>query len=490
MIAAAKTAEPGMSNEVARSSTILLSDASRGLRPPASFGGAAWLVRILDTLALLVITQVCLSLRTGVWDYAMMAEPRLWGIWAALVTCLYLGDCYRFDGHLPGWSVPVRTVVVTLIAGLMIGMGIYLLGPSVTAGGYTVLSRSVLVPAFLLLSVTLGAHRWIIQRCLRAGAQRARWLVLGASRSEALAHLYRTWQARRSVGDMSILVSEPSVAEPFPVAGQWNELESALQQPWTGILLTGGWDLPDPMIERLMVARLNGVRIYDLGDYYERFWHKLPVYHLDHGWLALTSGFALLHDQMSARVKRACDLLVAGTMMIIGLPFMFGIYCAVRLTSKGPGFFTQPRVGIGGKVFTCYKFRSMVIGSDMGNMYTAAKDSRITPIGAMMRKTRIDELPQLWNVLRGDMSFIGPRAEWIKCVANYEHAIPFYHLRHLVRPGLTGWAQVNYPYGASVDDAREKLEYDLYYLKNHSLRLDLVILLRTVRVVLFGQGAR
>lgn len=473
------------------SAPIPLNDLSHGLDSPTSFTGGAWLVRGLDTIAVLVIFQVCLSLRTGVWDLGAVLDFRLWSIWSALVVCLYLSDCYQFDGHLPGLHLPVRTMIVTLIAGLLVGMGAYLLGPAaMLASGRTVLSRSILIPAFPLLALVLGTTRWLVQRRLRAGAQSSRWLVLGASRSEALAHLFRTWQSAGSSGEMSILVSDSSVTEPFPVAGQWGELEKRLEQPWTGIILTGGWDLPGQVIERLMIARLTGVRMYDLGDYYERFWHKLPVYHLDNGWLTLTSGFALLHDPLSARVKRAGDLLVAGSMLAIGLPFMLAIYGLVRLTSRGPGFFSQPRIGVGGRVFTCYKFRSMVVGSDAGNMYTASNDSRITMIGAILRKTRFDELPQLWNVLRGDMSFIGPRAEWSKCVADYEKVIPFYHLRHLVRPGLTGWAQVNYPYGASVDDAREKLEYDLYYLKNQSLLLDFIILLRTIRVVLLGKGAR
>jgi exopolysaccharide biosynthesis polyprenyl glycosylphosphotransferase len=474
-----------------KSAPIPLHERAEGLEAPASFAGGSWLVLVLDAIIVLVIFQVCLSLRTGVWDLGAVMDVRLWGIWSALVTGLYLSDCYQFDRHFPGLHLPVRTIIVTLVTGLLVGLGAYLLGPAaMMASGYTVLSRSILIPAFPLLAVIIAVTRWMIQRRLRAGAMGSRWLVLGASRSEALAHLYRTWQKGGCGGEMRILVSDCTISEPFPLAGQWSALAQMLERPWTGIILTGGWQLPGEVIERLMIARLTGVRIFDLGDYYERFLHKLPIYHLDHGWLTLTSGFDLLHDRLSVRVKRVGDLLVAGSMLVMGLPFMIGIYSVVRLTSRGPGFFTQPRVGIGGRVFTCYKFRSMVIGSDAGNMYTAANDPRITAIGAIMRRTRFDELPQLWNVLRGDMSFIGPRAEWSKCVVDYEKVIPFYHLRHLVRPGLTGWAQVNYPYGASIDDAREKLEYDLYYLKNQSLLLDVIILLRTVRVVLQGKGAR
>jgi lipopolysaccharide/colanic/teichoic acid biosynthesis glycosyltransferase len=160
----------------------------------------------------------------------------------------------------------------------------------------------------------------------------------------------------------------------------------------------------------------------------------------------------------------------------------------VRLDSRGPAIFRQIRIGRDGNPFMLFKFRTMRIGSDSGSLYTAKNDSRITRLGGFLRRTRIDELLQLLNVIRGDMSIIGPRAEWIKCVEKYDGRIPFYGYRHLVRPGITGWAQVSYPYGESQADALEKLKFDLYYIRNFSLSLDIAIVLKTLHIMLFAKG--
>jgi lipopolysaccharide/colanic/teichoic acid biosynthesis glycosyltransferase len=165
------------------------------------------------------------------------------------------------------------------------------------------------------------------------------------------------------------------------------------------------------------------------------------------------------------------------------------LYAAYKIRKESPGniFFAQDRVGQGGKIFTCYKFRSMHENS-YHDPYTRENDSRIFPWGNTMRKTRIDELPQLWNVLRGDMHILGPRAEWDILVENYEHDIPYYHERHLVRPGITGWAQVNYPYGANTEDAKQKLMYDLYYIKYWNLWLEIKTAWKTIMVVMGKKG--
>jgi lipopolysaccharide/colanic/teichoic acid biosynthesis glycosyltransferase len=153
-----------------------------------------------------------------------------------------------------------------------------------------------------------------------------------------------------------------------------------------------------------------------------------------------------------------------------------------------PIIYSQPRVGMQGQSFMLYKFRTMKEGSDQGESYTRENDARVTFLGSFLRRTRLDELPQLWNVFRGEMSMIGPRAEWTRLVENYKREIPHYHFRHLVRPGITGWAQVNYPYGASLEDTLMKFSFDLYYIRNFSIKLDAEVLLKTIYVVLFGRG--
>ena len=230
-----------------------------------------------------------------------------------------------------------------------------------------------------------------------------------------------------------------------------------------------------------------------LSEGYEQYWSRVPVTHLQGEWFALSRGFDLLHSPIQTQLKRASDLLLAGGLLVCATPVMLLVALAVKLDSRGPILFKQQRVGLYGVDFTCLKFRSMCVRQvtdDQGSKYTDKNDKRLTRLGGFLRKTRLDELPQLFNVLRGHMSFIGPRAEWNDLVRGYEHELPYYHLRHLVRPGLTGWAQVNYPYGANLEDTRMKLEYDLYYIKFYSLYLDLVIVLRTVRVCLFGVGGR
>jgi len=174
------------------------------------------------------------------------------------------------------------------------------------------------------------------------------------------------------------------------------------------------------------------------------------------------------------------------------LPFLPVIALAIRLTSPGPVLFWQPRVGRNGAIFNCYKFRTMRedAESETGAIWAADDDPRITPVGRFLRRTRLDEVPQLWNVMKGDMGFVGPRPERPEFVENLVREIPYYHLRHIIRPGVTGWAQVNYHYGASVEESKEKLRYDLYYVRNISLSLDLLIIFQTIKIVLFGRGAR
>jgi lipopolysaccharide/colanic/teichoic acid biosynthesis glycosyltransferase len=190
-------------------------------------------------------------------------------------------------------------------------------------------------------------------------------------------------------------------------------------------------------------------------------------------------------------VKRLFDVLITLLTAAVWIPLSGLVALLVWIESGRPVIFRQERVGRENKIFTLLKFRTMRQQSpedEEENMYTRKDDPRITRVGRWLRNLRLDELPQLWNVLRGDMSLIGPRAEWVKCADRYEEKIPFYHFRHLVKPGVTGWAQVNYPYGESEEDAIEKLKYDLYYIRHYSLKLDAMIMLKTVHTMLFGKG--
>ena len=271
--------------------------------------------------------------------------------------------------------------------------------------------------------------------------------------------------------------------------GSVSALPELLQRSWTGVILATEEAPGDATLGELMRARLRGVRIYDLTDFYERFLFKLPILNLRDRWLILAHGFDLLHHTIELRAKRVIDVVLSFALMLASSPLMLITAIAIKLDSKGPIFYRQIRTGLNGVTFTLYKFRTMIEDAEpSGSTWAEKNDPRVTRVGRLLRATRLDELPQLWNVLLGEMSFIGPRPERPDFNSKLEAAIPYYDLRHLVKPGITGWAQVLYPYGASLDDAREKLQYDLYYIKNYSVMLDLVILIRTLRVVLVGSG--
>ncbi|MEW5788468.1 MAG: TIGR03013 family XrtA/PEP-CTERM system glycosyltransferase [Pseudomonadota bacterium] len=244
-----------------------------------------------------------------------------------------------------------------------------------------------------------------------------------------------------------------------------------------------------PMSE-LLECKLRGLHILDLPTFFERQTGILPLESINASWMIFAEGFTT----GSARdvVKRLFDLLVSGSFLILTSPIMLLAALAIRLESKGSVFYTQERVGQFGKSFTIFKFRSMFSDAEKDGLPVWARlnDDRTTRVGRFIRRTRIDELPQVINVFMGHMSFVGPRPERPYFVNDLAAQIPYYHARHSVKPGITGWAQVRFPYGASVEDAMNKLQYDLYYVKNHSLFLDLMILLQTTQVVVLGKGVR
>ena len=242
-------------------------------------------------------------------------------------------------------------------------------------------------------------------------------------------------------------------------------------------------------ITNILNVKVIGVRIYNYYEFFEYIRGQLHLEELDEKKLLFDSGFGVYHNQFQKQLKRTIDIILAIVVGIVVTPIVIMGGIIVKLESKGPILFKQDRMGEGNKVFKMIKFRSMKLHDENAHSKYAGKtDSRITKFGKVMRKTRIDELPQLWNVIKGEMSFVGPRAEWVKLSNEYEKNISFFPLRHTVRPGLTGWAQVNYPYGASEEDMRKKLMYDLYYVKHQTAGLDLVILLKTASVVFLGKG--
>jgi sugar transferase (PEP-CTERM system associated) len=242
-------------------------------------------------------------------------------------------------------------------------------------------------------------------------------------------------------------------------------------------------------IRELLQAKLSGVRVEEAATTYERITGKILLDDLKPSWFIFSDGCRAARG--TRLVKRALDVILASIGLLCALPLMLLTAIAVRLDSPGPILYRQDRVGENGRVFTLSKFRSMRIDAEQGTPIWATEgDDRVTRVGRFIRLTRLDELPQLWNVLRGNMSFVGPRPERPYFVEQLARANPFYTERHLVKPGVTGWAQVRYRYGASVEDALEKLQYDLYYIKHLSIVFDLTIVADTVKVILSGKGAQ
>jgi sugar transferase (PEP-CTERM system associated) len=238
-------------------------------------------------------------------------------------------------------------------------------------------------------------------------------------------------------------------------------------------------------VAEIVESKLRGTEVEDWPDFYEKLTGKIPVGNLRPSWLVFADGFKAARLTMLA--KRTIDLLVALTVVALSSPLLLAIAAAIRLDSAGPIFFRQERIGQFGRVFRIFKFRSMRAGAHL--IAPDEPDTRVTRVGRLLRRTRLDELPQLLNVIRGDMSLVGPRPEWVALVPEFRDKVPFYLHRLAAKPGITGWAQVKNPYGATVENTWEKLQYDLYYIKNMSIFLDLLILLHTVQIVLFTRGS-
>jgi len=243
-------------------------------------------------------------------------------------------------------------------------------------------------------------------------------------------------------------------------------------------------------VDVLLLLKCRGLRVQDGVEVYEAITGKVPIESVRLGWLLFSPGCH--SSRLHLAYKRAASVLVSIIGLVLSLPLLPLVILIIKLTSPGPVLYRQGRVGRDGVIFNCYKFRTMRADAeaDTGATWALDNDPRITPVGRFLRLSRLDEIPQLWNVLRGDMSLVGPRPERPEFVDILSREIPYYQLRHTVRPGITGWAQIRYKYGSSIEDAKEKLRYDLFYIKNMSIGLDLLVFVQTIKVILWSQGAK
>jgi exopolysaccharide biosynthesis polyprenyl glycosylphosphotransferase len=324
----------------------------------------------------------------------------------------------------------------------------------------------------------------------RVGYPQSPWLLITTEQS--MTQLCEQFGQSIPQGTLHLLVDLPIrqlAIDTWSYLGGIDELEQLADRAWTGVILDPQVSLTAQQERLLMQYRLNGIRIYPVAEFYETFLAKLPSKLLCDRWFTFSVGFKLHDRELRWWFKRISDFVAAAALLVAVSPLMLIAAIAVHLNSPGPILYSQIRTGHDGKPFRVYKFRSMYQDAESrGAQWAQERDPRITLVGHWLRVSRIDELPQIWNVLRGDMSLIGPRPERPEFDAQLTQAMPYYDVRYRVKPGITGWAQVMYPYGASVEDAYEKLSYDLYYIKNYSIGLELWIVLKTIQVVLLGKG--
>jgi sugar transferase (PEP-CTERM system associated) len=411
-------------------------------------------------------------------------------VFAATIICLNVAfGLYRRAQALSMSSYLLRVVLAPAV-----GIPLALLAAQFLPGGIPL--QEQWGSALLLALVGLLLVRHVVVLPLVAALLPHRVLVLGTGPEARLVEASLTSAnpvGIRLVGFYAVdRTNDASSVAPAKVVAHGTSLEDTVRQLGVDEVIVAvrqqrGGVLP---LRSLLDCRLDGVQITDLARYFERVHGQVPIESLKVSWLIYGHGFR--QSALRNVVKRSFDLLVSAVLIVLTAPILLLASLLIAAEGGGPIIFRQERVGFRGRTFTVLKLRSMSRDAEQDGKATwaARNDARVTRVGRLIRRFRIDELPQLLNVLKGEMSFVGPRPERPEFVAMLTEQIPFYAVRHSVKPGLTGWAQVRYSYGATVEQSIRKLEYDLYYVKNHTLLLDLVILLETVRVVLLGEGAR
>lgn len=415
--------------------------------------------------------------------------PRALVFTAVLLSILTAFGLHQRDVRVEGqWGYLVR-FFASFAVGLVAMLLIFYVVPNLHLG------RGAFALVFLFAFVGTALARLIFVRLFKLEAMRRRVLLLGAgSRSARVEGLERDEQGHRKfnlVGCLPLTNSECCLDRTRILHDKGTILSVAkkykIDEIIVGVRERRGGGLP---ADQLLECKLAGIEVVDLPSFYERETGQIQVESLNPSWMIFSDGFK--RSPFKDLTKRTFDVAASGVLLLLTLPVMLVTTLLIWLESGSPIFYRQERVGELGRVFRVLKFRSMRQDAERDGIPQWAKkqDDRVTRVGRAIRLLRIDELPQVFNVFKGDMSFVGPRPERPYFVDDLTKKISYYPSRHTVKPGITGWAQIRYPYGATVEDALQKLQYDLYYVKNHTLFLDLIILFQTAQVILFGKGAR
>ncbi|MEB3335627.1 MAG: exopolysaccharide biosynthesis polyprenyl glycosylphosphotransferase [Cyanobacteriota bacterium] len=446
-----------------------------GLRAP-------WLRQRLLMLGLAVFDGLCLALTYNVTRWVRLDEGSWVGLNRALamLIALWLSTSYllgRYSEPEPDrrGSLLLRLAMTALVPLLILAV---VLGHSwaFQVADARTRFRGFLLPMLGITTLLSGMAQIVLSTWRQ---ERRRWLLLGKREELTLlkgevachppsTHLELFWRTPEQFGSQDL----PTL----PLM--------------EGIAISDHLGLPEDLLQTLLQERVKGTAVSSLVNWAEHHLQRVPPELLSNRWLLNAEGFGLQPSTWTWRLKRSLDLIGAGALVLLCLPLMLVSAVLIWITDRGPVFYGQTRTGLYGKPFKTWKLRTMRLDAESGGVRWASRaDDRITPVGRWLRRLRIDELPQLLAVILGEMSLIGPRPERPELEEELERRIPHYRVRHWIRPGLSGWAQVCFPYGASVADSRMKLSYDLYYLRNANLLLDLLILIKTIRLVAGARGA-
>ncbi|MCP3735161.1 TIGR03013 family PEP-CTERM/XrtA system glycosyltransferase [Sphingomonas sp. RP10(2022)] len=451
---------------------------------------AVLLLGLVDALLLIAAAELGWVIRAH--QIGMTVEPivnrlpQLLAFAFALQIALIAVGAYGVASFLSLRFAAARLVVAILLGVAFLSILFFLVPP-------LALWRSNLAYATLIAAVSLVLVRALLGRMLGGDMFKRRIVVLGAGHRAARIRDLAGQPGANVViaGFVAMGEADGIVADAIPRDRIANLAAHVVDAHATEVVLALEERRNALPLKDLLRVRTTGVSVSEISTFLERETGRIDLNSVSPSWLIFSDGFAS-GRMLSSVFKRAFDVVASLLLLVLTLPVILVTAVAIKLESQGPAFYRQRRVGLYNQRFDILKLRSMRQDAEVaGQAVWAEKDDpRITRIGRFIRKVRIDELPQTWSVLKGEMSFVGPRPERPQFVEQLEEHLPFYAERHMVKPGITGWAQINYPYGASIEDARHKLEYDLYYAKNYSPFLDLLILLQTLRVVLWPSGAR
>jgi exopolysaccharide biosynthesis polyprenyl glycosylphosphotransferase len=427
---------------------------------------------LLDAVIFSSVYIIAFELRFGVWPGLSLPVAGMVGFW--LTTSYVIG---RYHALGSGNAAQAINMIARAMATLLMAVGVYLAYFWVTAATLGVKdSRGFLIPLLFVFALLSCLAQAFYSRLVPSSSRQSQeWLLVDFGGVFCDLENYLEWKRLH--------------AKVSAFSGDFLALQASDPSRYAGLLVADFSRLSDSFQKQLLSLQQNGWLVYSLVGWCERVLQRFPPELLTNADL-LRGDFSLSKDTIQLRLKRLGDVIVSGVLLVITAPVILIVAVLIRWQDGGPVFYSQLRSGLDGEPFRVWKLRTMRVNAELyGAQWAGKGDPRITPLGRILRLTRLDELPQLWSVLQGEMSLIGPRPERPEFEDNLEQQIPHYRLRHLMRPGLSGWAQVNYPYGASLEDAANKLSYDLYYLRNFSVLLDILILFKTIRLVFNAEGA-